>query len=96
MKREYILCAAVWFNDNKIYKGQPINIDYGYVICGARHSNCYLIYFSLVNEKLVVSTTQGFLTSLNRFVTREEAAKIAHEAKQIPKMCDALISENLY
>lgn len=39
---------------------------------------------------------QGFLTSDDRFVCREEAGEIAFEAMQIPIPTDCLMSEDLY
>ena len=43
-KQEYILCAAVHYNDLGMYARQPKNIETGYVICGCRHDNCILSF----------------------------------------------------
>ncbi len=93
--KEYILCAA-------------INFD-GTIICGHRHSDCYAILKSLLSkyttpDKLPEREDQGFLTSLNRYVSRTEAWKIAKANNQIKYGLGAtseiesaeLISENLY
>ena len=37
-----ILCAAIWYDDKNNYKGQPLNIQSGYVVAGLRHNNCML------------------------------------------------------
>jgi hypothetical protein len=34
--KEYILSAAVHFDDGKIYEHQPSNIKTGFVVCGRR------------------------------------------------------------
>jgi hypothetical protein len=78
--KEYILCAAIWFDDGIVHAHQPINIDIGIVMMGFRHCNCFASIGGLVKERLdagIHEKAQGFLTSLNRFVTREEAAEIA-------------------
>lgn len=103
MKYPYILCAAIWFNDNKKYEHQPKNIDIGIVICGRRHHNCFLTAFALNGGMKIVENVdddikvvQGFMTSDNRFVDRSEAAQIAMDAEQIDFSTSILISEDLY
>lgn len=88
--REFIICAANHYDDGKSHTHSPKNIDSGFVVCGRRHHNCIstfaLIYgFPYSEEALKVKNTeeQGFLTNTNRFVDRQEAYKIAHEARQI-------------
>lgn len=74
MTKEHVLCAAInYFNT---------------IVPGYRHSDCRtlvrkLIHKSLIQEEELVKSECGFLTSLNRFVTRKEAYKIAFEADQI-------------
>lgn len=65
---EYILCASIWFNDNKDYIFKPYNIDKGFVISGWRHPQI----FECVNQKKLPHV-QGFLTNKNRFLDRKEA-----------------------
>jgi hypothetical protein len=72
-QKEFILCAA---------------IDYGgIIVCGHRHGDCYKTLTDLIGDidetKLPKRDDQGFLTSTNRYVGREEAWKIAKENKQI-------------
>ena len=91
MEKEFILCASLNFN--------------GTIISAARHSDCYQILRELFADPVLPSREdQGFLTSLNRYVDRREAWKIAKENNQIKFGLTAseagddsiLISENLY
>ena len=97
---EYILCAAILFHDEQVRKHQPRNVKTGFVICGRRHHNCFMTNAILGPVK--VKTTQGFITSKDRFVDRKEAGEIAFKAKQIdiPLLDNGerviLISEDLY
>ena len=99
-KREYITCAANWFNDGKEYLHQPTNIKEGFVVCGHRHHNVFMTVSLIRGEDFRVSdygkVTQGFLTSHDRFVDREEAGVIAFREKQITKWTNCLFSEDLY
>lgn len=101
-KKEYILCAAIWFKDGLKHEHQPTNIDTGIVVCGHRHHNCFYTAWGL-NEGHVEHlseannrATQGFLTNTNRFVDRKEASKIAFEAGQVNEDDGCLFSEDLY
>jgi hypothetical protein len=93
--KEFILCAAINYN--------------GIIIPGHRHSDCYKL-LKLLKEKelkdcdLPKREHQGFLTSENRYVSREEGWIIAKDNNQIAFGLAAsengddsiLISENLY
>jgi hypothetical protein len=101
--KEYILCAAVWVQDEKEYMHQPKNIINGFVVCGQRHHNCFTTIQILNVEKVFNSDkrvkytiTQGFLTNKNRFIDRKEAAIIAFENGQILESVKLLMSEHLY
>jgi hypothetical protein len=98
VKPEYITCAAILFQDGKEYEHQPVNVESGIVITGHRHSNCYHVAFRISNEKMSCSNIQGFLTSHNRFVTRQEAYQIAAIAGQVKggAKTPVLVSEDLY
>lgn len=102
MVLEKILCAAILFDDGKEYVHQPKNIQTGFVVCGRRHHNCYATLVAVLGDDKWVETkidfeqTQGFVTSLDRFVDRKEAAKIAFKAEQIDTQHTILISEHLY
>jgi len=101
--KEYILCAAIWYKDQQqlpsVYN--PRNITTGVVLCGYRHSNIIGQCVGLLNlpQSKMGSYVQGFLTSKNRFLDREKAAKLAFECGQVEKlqyMSDELFSEDIY
>lgn len=101
--KEYILCSAIHYDDGKEHNHQPKNIKSGFVISGRRHHNCIntlgMIYPLPHNDYVVLlkrSSTQGFLTSFNRFTNREEAAQIAFDNGQIKQSTINLYSEDLY
>jgi hypothetical protein len=95
---EYILCAAIYYQDGKVYPHQPKNIDTGIVACGRRHHNCFSILYSLLgdNYNVTLAESQGFLTSKDRYVTREEGAEIAFKSGQIKQKQETMFSEDLY
>lgn len=99
--KEYILCAAIWYDDGTYYPHQPKNITSGLVICGRRHHNCFTTLKALsLNTFENISKNniyQGFITNLNNFVDRRCAYNIALQAEQIKeKENKYLISEDLY
>lgn len=88
-KKERILCAAIWFDDGKKHPHQPKNIETGLVYCGWMHGCIFPQLGGTVGERHKIGLfekEQGFLTSKNRFVGREEAGKIALACKQIDKL----------
>lgn len=104
---ERILCAAIWYKDIPIKKDipqvRPKNIDKGIVVLGHRHGQCIWTVASLTGLRTATFADdgtgdheQGFLTNFNRFVDREEAAKIAFNSGQINKEIETLYSEDLY
>jgi len=100
---ERILCAAIWYPDLPTMRFLPVNIDKGTVVCGHRHGHCINTVYTLSKLRTVTFAEdatgeheQGFLTNTNRFVDREEAAKIAFAAGQIKKELVTLYSEDLY
>lgn len=109
-KQERILCAAIWYDDGKQYCMQPINIKSGIVVSGHRHPHCKVILMSWLYPNWQTDTlqeqiknqvnnkeVQGFLTSTNRFLTREEACKLWIEQGHKPQFqTDTLFSEDLY
>ena len=102
MELERILCAAILFDDLKVHVHQPQNITTGFVVCGRRHHNCYATLVAVLGDdkwqetKTDSNQTQGFITSLDRFVDRKEAAKMAYVADQVDQLYGLLISEHLY
>lgn len=105
---EKISCSAIWYKDLKLKKVftsnvLPINCDRGIVFCGHRHCQCMYSMCSITGlrsvETEVGKYVQGFLTTKNRFVDREEGAKIALGSGQIEKLnysSKTLYSEDLY
>ncbi len=89
--KERILCAANYYNDGNIHTHQPKNISRGYVVCGRRHHNCIMTFAHLIvgfpyndfGHAIHQTEEQGFLTTTDRWVDRQEAYKIAFEADQI-------------
>lgn len=97
---ERILCAAIWIDDGiTTYVHQPKNIKQGFVVAGRRHHNCFTTLAMLQGlriERNNKAEVQGFITSLDRFVDREEGAKIARNAEQVASHITTLYSEDLY
>ncbi len=101
-----ILCAAIWYKELPLLKPEvleprgfsPYNVDKGIVFCGWRHSNCIYQKVAVTGLRDCESgeNVQGFLTSDNRFVDREEGAVIALNAGQIKEQKKRLFSEDLY
>lgn len=108
--KEFILCAANYYDDGKEHVHKPKNIKTGFIICGRRHHNCINTFAQMVGfpytpegMKLHMTEIQGFLTNTDRFVDRKEAFQIARLADQIigPNKGDldnyiGLTSEDLY
>lgn len=102
--QEYILCAAIYLQDGKTHVHQPRNIESGLVIAGRRHHNCFATIAGLINREEYGKNgniEQGFITSKDRYVTRQEAWVIAKEANQLHNSVatykeGVLLSEDLY
>lgn len=106
---EKIICSAIWYKELPLKKPEvfknrgilPYNVDKGIVFCGWRHSNCLyqMVAITGLRQCEAGEETQGFLTHTNRFVDREEGAKIALASGQIEKLQFSntdLYSEDLY
>jgi len=103
---EYILCAAIWYRFIPVKKEipssvvLPVNCDQGLVFCGYRHNHCMYTMVAVTGIRSVESEVgtyiQGFLTSKNRFVDREEAAKIHMANGHEVEFENRLFSEDLY
>lgn len=90
--KEFIICAAIKLSTGKIYYGH-------------RHNHCLdamngeLSWTMNRQEIGNVEKEQGFITSENRFVDRQEAWNIAKENNQIKQQSGGegtLYSEDLY
>jgi hypothetical protein len=99
-QRPRILCAAIWFIEQQTAISNPIGVTTGMVLCGHSHVHCRDQFIALTGKYMVIPQCgkyiQGFLTSDNRFVTRQEAATIAWVAGQIDSPRTILYSEDLY
>ena len=91
-----IICAANHYNNGDKYEHQPKNIRFGLVLCGLRHHNIIANFCHLTGEEIGDNCIQGFLTSDDRFVDREEAGVIAFAANQTSTLIKRLHSEDLY
>ena len=98
-KTELVMCAANYYDDGKDHFYQPYNINTGYVIGGWRHP-CVGGTFMAMNPqaKMWDQCEQGFLTTKNRFLTREEALELVKSNGQITKpiIGGMLTSEDLW
>jgi len=111
LKGERILCAAIWYKGLTTAHNNCRNIDRGVVLCGYGHANVIGQLSATANLRTVARGPEsvgeyedGFLTSDNRFVSREEAFEIAKRQGQIfgrdgkgtPHSEGYLFSEDLY
>ena len=106
--KEYILCAAVWYKDLPMKKPEileprgfrPFNVDKGVVVSGWRHGNCIYQMVAITGLRSIPAEAgeevQGFLTNKNRFVDREEGAKIHTANGHKIDFENRLFSEDLY
>jgi hypothetical protein len=104
-KCEYIICAAIHYDDGIWYEHQPKNISTGIVVAGRRHHNSIMTVHILADMNLekakkfrAMKQTQGFLTSRDRFLNRQEAWVLAVEVGQIEadEKENTMFSEDLY
>lgn len=105
---ERILCAAIWYREvplkMEITGVLPKNVDRGIVITGHRHGQCIWTMCCLTGLRTGAKADdatgdheQGFLTSTNRFVNREEAAIIhMNNGGHLSYSTKELFSEDLY
>jgi hypothetical protein len=110
--KETILCAACFFPNfpqdrysKTLYISLPKNISSGLVIQGRRHSDCLAMYINFCSAHAdpidAMNNVDGFITSSNKFLTREQAWVVAKEAGQLFDWAlgldeGSLISEHLY
>jgi len=94
---ELVMCAANWVDNNEDVLYQPYNIPHGIVFCGWRHP-CIIQQY---RERYPIGDfdeDQGFLTTKNRFLTREEALELVRSNGQLtkPLLGSCLTSEDLW
>lgn len=97
---ERILCAAIWFDDGIVHEGfGPVNIKTGLVFAGFRHCSIFPQVGGVPGNRPRLGDCkeiQGFITDCNRFLDREESAKVAYNSGQIDEYKRTLFSEDLY
>jgi hypothetical protein len=99
---EKIVCAAIWYKEQTTAKILPNNIKEGIVVGGLRHSYCIATFVALTGKRSVLPEcgeyVQGFLTTKDRFVDRNEAMGIAKASGQVTskQSFEELYSEDLY
>lgn len=93
---EKIVCSAIWYKKGDKLQHTCINVDEGIVLFGLRHTMWDLLVRLYPDYKQDHCTVQGFLTSENRFVERNEAAEIAFKSGQTEENKKFLYSEDLY
>lgn len=97
---EYIVCAANWYKELPTPVHGVKNINKGIVFSGYGHAQCLHQMVAMTGKRQhEVKEVQGFLTSKNRFVDREEGAEIALKSGQIKELKyhnTRLFSEDLY
>jgi hypothetical protein len=96
---ERILCAAIWYKDYPAPFHNVKNINNkGLVLCGYRHGYIIGQCISLLNKSQyqMGEHVQGFLTSDNRFLNRQEALELHLKNGGKSEFSDELYSEDLY
>lgn len=96
--QEYLLCAAIHYEDGKKYEHQPKNIESGIVVCGRRHHNCYTTLARLLGDRYDIKLThnQGFVTNRDRYLERKDAAQVAYKCGQIKTEQKTIFSEDVW
>lgn len=103
---EKVLTAAIHIDDgiehiiNNSMKAHlsPLcnNLSTGFVVGGHRHRHALKLIVEFYTNCMKAKYLEGFLTNINRFVDKKEAAKIAMSSGQMSKKVDILYSEDLY
>ena len=108
MNNERIICAAIWYMEIQVKmeipfeSSNPKNCKIGLVFSGHRHGQCIYTKCAVTGLRDCESgkNEQGFLTSKNRFVSREEGLIIALKENQVLDKNEIrenrLFSEDLY
>ena len=96
------------FSDDISKLVKPRNKNSGIVIPGLRHAHCIWLAVAIakavdpdITQNQIDNMTngfseQGFLTSHNNYLTREEAAKFIGVCPRTGKLTKTLFSEDLY
>lgn len=79
---ELIMCAAIHVDDGIDRMYQPYNIDKGLVFCGWRHP-CIFSQIIISYDGRYPESIQGFLTTKNRFLNRDESLELVKQTGQL-------------
>lgn len=79
---ELIMCAAIHVDDVIDHMYQPYNIDKGIVFCGWRHP-CIFSQIRAAYGDQYSDSVQGFLTTKNRFLNRDESLELVKQTGQL-------------
>ena len=100
------MVSAIWLKVETIeMTHRPTNCDYGVVIMGYRHCDCFDLLKQIYPPQSIIEfrqdkkIIQGFLTTKKRFVDRIEAKEIATRENQLLKTCSfgkELYSEDVW
>lgn len=98
---EKIVCAAIHYKNfpRTVSQYMCSNIEEGVVLCGLRHPNIIGQCISLLEKRQfeMGEYTQGFITTKNRFLNRQEAAILWKEqGNKLKYSQNELFSEDLY
>jgi len=96
---EYVMCSANWIDDDIDYSHKPYNIDKGLVFGGIRHGSIFEMTQRIYpHDEYGNKTIQGFLTTKNRFLNREDALELVKSNGQLKKelLGSELQSEDLW
>lgn len=101
---EYVLCAAIWYKNLPTHPHAQKNIATGLVVTGCNHAQIINLMRALSGKRTNLAESgeheQGFLTSKNRYVNREEALNISIREGQViegeTQSPYRLFSEDLY
>jgi hypothetical protein len=95
-----VICAAVWYKPKTLDIQLPKNLQFGTVIAGRRHSNCFELALNLGLNIKEEDCVAGFLTANNLFLNRNDSYIAAYWLGQLRggdyDPSQQLISEMLY
>ena len=101
---ERLLSSAIWLDDGLERPDPRHRVKTGLLFCGFRHPDIYATMFGSLTESTMKDARkhgrirEGFLTSLGRFVDRDEGLEIATRSGQLskPLIGGVLTSEDLW
>lgn len=95
--KEYIISAAIHYSKKRglVPFHSVYGISDGVVITGFRYPLCIQAAIPWI-KKGYKEISQGFITSFGRYVSREEAAKLAYESGQISVQLKCLFTIDVF